>query len=192
MNTKMLNADTAAVWVQDYADEMLGFVLARVRDRLAAEDLVQEAFLAAWRNRDQYDPMQSPRTWLFHILRNKLIDYYRKDGRRATEALVESGDWDGTPYFDSAGHWAESHYPADVHWEASSRLNQKDFLVVLADCQGRLQTRQLAVFTMKYIDELESQQICEALGISDSNYWVLLHRAKLQLRACLEALWYKH
>lgn len=179
----------AKEWVRDYSDELFGFVFKRVRDQAVAEDLLQETFLAAWRNRATYDAKQSARTWLFHILRNKLIDYYRTQSQRS-ETPMDDADWNGEPFFDQAGHWASNHYPADINWEAAAALNTKDFMTVFHDCQGRLVAKQFAVFQMKYLDDLSSDEICTALGISSANYWVLLHRAKTQLRACLETLWF--
>ncbi len=164
------------------------FALPRVNDKEVAKDLVQETFLAAWRNYDNYKGEISEKNWLFTILKNKIIDYYRKASTRLTESL--SGADDGDSFFDEDSHWAKRAYPQDWNIDYNQPIERKEFYEVLNKCRQKLKDIQNAVFTMKYLDGLDSEQICKELNLTASNYWVLIHRAKLQLRSCLEKNWF--
>lgn len=174
----------AAQWVHEHSDELYGFAFKRLRDHEAARDLVQETLLAAWRNVDAYDPEQPLRAWLFTILRNKLIDHFRKSARQN----IESQSLDDRHFFDDVDHWKKGAYPQN--WQTHQVMEQKEFWATLQSCRNKLKQLQQVIFTMKYIDDEDSAAICEALEITQANYWVLMHRAKLQLRSCLEKNWF--
>lgn len=174
-------------WVNDYSDALFGYAVQRVRDREGASDLVQETFLAAWRNVDAYNGEASVKTWLFTILKNKIIDHYRKAANRQT-AIIKS---DNDPFFDEADHWKDGLCPQDWGASPESRMNTKEFYTVFDGCKAKLKEIYSAVFSMKYLDDLQSEEICKVLNITASNYWVIIHRAKTQLRACLETNWFK-
>jgi RNA polymerase sigma-70 factor (ECF subfamily) len=131
------------------------------------------------------------RTWLFSIMRNKIIDHYRSSARRATEEIQET-DAGQRQYFDEADHWEKSAYPADWERTPNRYIDTKEFYQVLHTCKSKLKQVQASVFTLKYLEGLDSDEICHLLQLSPSNYWVLLHRAKVQLRACLEKNWFSH
>jgi RNA polymerase sigma-70 factor (TIGR02943 family) len=177
----------ATRWVNDYGDMLYRFALPRVNNREVAKDLVQDTFLAAWRNHDQFKGEASEKNWLFTILRNKIIDHFRKASNQPTASI--SGTGSEEPYFDEAEHWSISNAPQEWNVDYNSLIEKKEFYEVLSKCKGKLKDIQNAVFTMKYLEELDSEDICKALNISASNYWVLIHRAKLQLRECLEKNW---
>ncbi len=164
------------------------YALPRVSDEALAKDLVQETFLAAWRNVESYKGEASEKNWLFTILKNKIIDHYRKASTRLTDQLdpLTSGR-DG---FEEDGHFMQSAKPNDWGIDYNSSIESKEFYGILEKCKGKLKEIQNAVFTMKYMDGFESEEICKELGITASNYWVLLHRAKVQLRNCLEKNWF--
>lgn len=166
---------------------LLRYALPRVNNRETAKDLVQDTFLAAWRNKDRFRGEVSEKNWLFTILKNKIIDHFRKAANRLTDSLPEGSD---EPYFRKNGHWNHADYPAQWGVDYSSPIENKEFYEVLNQCKGKLKDIQNAVFTMKYLEGAESEQICKDLHITPSNYWVLLHRAKVQLRACLEKNWF--
>jgi RNA polymerase sigma-70 factor (ECF subfamily) len=178
----------AEKWVNNYSDMLYRFALPRVNDADLAKDLVQDTFLAAWRNVANFKGEISEKNWLFTILKNKIIDHYRKASTRLTESFSDKAGEDD--FFDEDNHWSANAYPKD--WKAAEPKNieRKEFYVVLESCRKKLRELQAAVFSMKYLDDLESEEICKALGITPSNYWVLLHRAKLQLRSCLEKNWF--
>lgn len=177
----------AAQWVHEYADALYGYAWQRVRNEDIAKDLVQETMLAAWRNMDRYDATQPLKGWLFAILKNKLIDHYRKSAAGLAGRTDQLADEVG--FFDEADHWAGGFYPQDWSTRADKQLNTREFYKILHACKNRLKELQAAVFSMKYLDDMDSEEICRELGISSNNYWVLMHRAKVQLRACLEKNW---
>jgi RNA polymerase sigma-70 factor (ECF subfamily) len=175
----------AAEWVHAYSDILYRYVARRVNDAHTAKDLVQETFLAAWRNADGYKGQASVKTWLFAILKNKLTDHYRK-------TAIHRADPVATPFFDEEDHWASGFYPVDWAVDYESPVEAEEFHTVLAQCRSKLKEIQNVVFSLKYLDGMESDQICRELGLSAANYWILVHRAKTQLRACLEKNWFVH
>lgn len=179
----------AANWVHTYSDALYGFALKRTNDTHVAKDLVQETFLSAWKNIDQYRGEASVKSWLFVILKSKLIDHYRKAARRANNEVLQKEE-QADIYFDQEDHWATSAYPKQWANDAGSRLHNKEFNSIVSQCKSKLKSIQQAVFTMKYLDGLESEEICKTLEITSANYWVIVHRAKVQLRACLETNWF--
>ena len=184
MNQNSLNPDQ---WITQYADVLYSYTLPRVNDSALAEDIVQETFLSAWKARDSFKGEASEKSWLFTICKNKIIDYYRKKARDIVQPMSETVPNDR--FFDEAEHWTQEDKPLDWGIDYQQKIDNKEFYKVLDGCKKKLQEIQQAVFSMKYLEELDSVEICKALGITSSNYWVLIHRAKLQLRSCLEKNW---
>lgn len=178
----------ATEWVNHYSDQLLGFALSRLKDEHLAKDLVQETFISAWKNIEQYNGEASVKTWLTTILKNKIIDHYRKASTRLTDSLISQEEAQDA-FFDAAGHWSKTHYPKDFAMDAGSTIEKKEFLQILTDCRKKLKSIQDAVFSLKYLDGVDSETICKELNISPSNYWVLIHRTKVQLRSCIEINW---
>ena len=176
-------------WVRDHADALYQFAYHRVNDEELSKDLVQDSFLAAWKNMESYRGEVSARNWLFIILKRKIIDHYRKAGRHVEELLNHEKIEDH--FFDEADHWRKGSYPRELAVNFTDRTESQDFQNIFRSCSSKLKTLHKAVFTMKYIDGMESDEICETLGLKSNNFWVLMHRAKLQLRACLEKNWIK-
>jgi RNA polymerase sigma-70 factor (TIGR02943 family) len=173
-------------WISNYADLLYAYAKPRVNDAQVAEDLVQETFLSAWRAKDGFKGEASEKNWLFTILKNKIIDHYRKKAKEIVQTGTASDATD--IFFDQHEHWTKNDEP--LNWTAASdNMNQKEFYTVFEKCKQKLQQLQQNVFVMKYMDDLDADEICKALGITSSNYWVLIHRAKLGLRACLEKNW---
>ncbi len=172
-------------WVDNYADALYAYTMARVNDRQLAEDIVQNTFLSAWKGRDTYKGQASEKNWLYAILKNKIVDHFRK---QATGPLTPDAG-EGGQYFDDNGHWTEAAAPQDWGQHTGQPLETKEFYSVLEKCKQKLKDIQQAVFVMKYMEDAEAEDICKVLNITPSNYWVLIHRAKLQLRKCLEKNW---
>ena len=178
-----------AAWPARFGDELYRFALSRISDPEAAEELVQETFLSALANLATFRAEASERTWLFVILRRKIIDHYRRQARTphvGLEALSDGGGAPESDYFNPAtGHWNGPQAPAS--WlRADAALEQQEQHEILRRCQERLLGQQGAVFAMRFVEELSAEEICPGLGLTASNYWVIVHRAKLQLRRCLE------
>jgi RNA polymerase sigma-70 factor (ECF subfamily) len=168
---------------------LLRFARLQLRDDGAAEDAVQEALLAAVENARNFEGASAAATWVFAILKNKLIDEFRRRGRTpvvaaddevALEILLEE-------QFDARGHWRE---PPPAWSDPAASLEQTRFWEVFEACISGLAERPARVFGMRELLGMETEEICKELGISASNCWVLLHRARLGLRDCLSRRWF--
>lgn len=176
------------LWLDNNGDYLYNYALGRVSDAETAEDLVQETFLSAFKSRDNFEGRASEKTWLASILKNKIIDHYRK-------TLIADPEQTGkkeTPmsFFSKDGNWQMDLAGHDWNTEPSAELESEEFFSVFQHCLDALKGKSNAAFKMKYLDEEEPEDICKALEISSSNYWVLIHRAKLQLRDCLDKNWF--
>jgi RNA polymerase sigma-70 factor, TIGR02943 family len=177
---------SAEQWINEYAGMLLAYTVARVNDTGVAEDIVQETFISAWKSRESYNGSASVKNWLFSICKNKIIDYYRKKSR----SPVQYADADETQqFFNEADHWKDYTVPKEWHVDYNHPTDNKEFYRVLEFCKQKLQELQQRVFVLKYMEDMDSEDICKILQISSSNYWVLIHRAKLRLRNCLEKNW---
>jgi len=180
-------------WVEKYGDVLFGFAAGRVRNRAIAEDLVQETFLAALRASERFAGRASERAWLFGILRNKLVDYYRRQSREVSladieEFLPEEKDAFHTRGFHKNG-WDQRLAPKA--WETPEEsLTSKEFQSVLNCCMSQLPQRLANVFAMREIDGASIEQICSELGVNANYVCVLLHRARMSLRRCIEIHWF--
>ncbi len=174
-------------WVDKYSDELYRYTLTRVADIGYSEDIVQETFLSAYKAKDTYKGEASEKNWLYAICKNKIIDHFRKLKNLASKATIAEVD----TYFDEVEHWRNEHIPKNwgIHFNLS--IETKEFYTVLNDCIKKLKPIQEKVFVMKYMEDLEAEEICKALDISSSNYWVIIHRCKLILRSYLEKNWIK-
>lgn len=173
-------------WVNNYGDMLYSFTLMRVNDKGVAEDIVQETFLSAWKSRETYKAQASEKNWLYAICKNKIIDYYRKKST-IKEQYAEFDN--SNVYFDEAEHWTKETAPNEWGIQYNQPVETKEFYGVLEKCKKKLQSMQEKVFVMKYLEDFDAEEICKVLGITSSNYWVIIHRAKLQLRKCIETNW---
>lgn len=180
---------TPEYWVRQYADPLFKFAVSRVSDSEVAKDLVQDTFLSALKGQKEFRGEISEKNWLYSILKNKIIDHYR---RKAVQSFTELGQLTDEleDYFDENENWNESARPQDWRIDYTQTIEQKEFYDVLERCKKKLAELLNAVFTLKYLEEKESDEICKDLNISPSNYWVLLHRARLRIRQCLEVNWF--
>lgn len=171
----------AQLWLQDYGDKLYGFALTRVgHNQALAEDLVQETLLAGLRGYAGFDHQSSVDTWLVSILRRKIIDHYRKTGRRGKE--FEIGD-----YFTDTG---SIKHLGDWKFQADQLVENQEFLQAVQGCIGNLSDPLAEAFSLSVIDDLETEETCKILGISPTNLSVRLHRARLAVRRCLEIKWF--
>ncbi|MCF8459372.1 MAG: sigma-70 family RNA polymerase sigma factor [Flavobacteriales bacterium] len=169
--------------VKDHTAELVAYAATRVKNRTEAEDLVQDTFIAAFKSFDTYKGDSTPRTWLFSILRHKIMDYYRSYYRSADQFT----DTDG--FFTEDGDWKQSAEPKE--WETEEHLlDNPEFNTTLLDCRHKLSDNLFAVVQMKYYDQLDADAICKELEITPTNYWQLMHRAKLKLRDCVQKKWF--
>lgn len=184
-----------ATWLDQHGDYLFKYAVFRLRDNTAAEDVVQETFLAALKAYERFEGRGSERTWLTGILKHKITDHFRRVSREAAIGEdVEEGP-EHNEFFQEgqwSGHWDVDHAPTDWHATPAELIERNDFWKVFSDCLSPLPQRTASAFTLREVDGLKSEEICELLNISVNNLWVMLHRARLHLRNCLEINWFKH
>jgi RNA polymerase sigma-70 factor (TIGR02943 family) len=181
-------ATDPARWVDEHGDYLFRFALSRLRRREAAEDLVQETFLAALRARERFAGASSERTWLVGILKRKIVDHLRRTGREQPAGDLAAVDRWADGLFDERGHWRKKpgKWPADP----SAALEKTEFWSIFSRCLGKLPERLANAFVLREVEELDSHEVCKVLGVSANNLWVMLHRARLGLWRCLEINWF--
>ncbi len=176
-------------WVDEHGDYLYRYALVRVRTAEVAQDLVQEAFLAALKAHQNFAGRSSERTWLFGILKNKIVDYYRKLGRETSFTDMEFLSDEFSEKFVDGG-WIHSDAPKEWKPDPDVVVHRSDFWMTMNSCLGKIPDRVAKVFMLREMDELSTKEICKSLSITDSNLWVMLHRARMALRECLEKNWF--
>lgn len=175
--------------LERHRPHLVRFALMQLRDAAAAEDAVQETLLAAIQGAASFGGQSTLRTWLIGILKHKIIDHHRRASReqplREDDSELASTDLD--TQFSDDGHFAET--PAD--WgNPQQALEQSRFYDALERCMQGLPKNTARAFTMREVLGMPTEDICKELAITPTNCWVLLYRARLSLRACLEAGWF--
>lgn len=168
---------------------LLRFALLQLRNDTLAEDVVQDALLAILEKPERFAGLSSLRTYVTGILKHKIIDALRRPGREIRiEAESDQSETDVIDaLFRADGHPVE----APRQWgDPDSALEQKDFFRILELCLEKLPARTARIFMMREWLEFDTDEICKELVISPSNAWVMLYRARLQLRACLDLNWF--
>jgi RNA polymerase sigma-70 factor (TIGR02943 family) len=182
------------LWIDQHGDYLYKYALFRLRDPAIAEDAVQETLLAALKGYKKFAGRGSERTWLVGILKHKIIDYFRKSSRETPLDIDESQHFEHEEYFRDSGEWIGHWRPdlAPTDWNASpvDLVQRGEFMLVFQKCLGPLPDRVSQAFTLREIDGLESDEICQVLGITVNNLWVMLHRARMHLRRCIEVNWF--
>jgi RNA polymerase sigma-70 factor (ECF subfamily) len=173
-----------AAWVDRYGDALYHFALSRVKNREIAEDLVQETFLAAVKAKDRFRGQSSEKTWLFGILKHKVIDHYRKKKAVIYEQDFGADTTGLEAFFNAKGAWQTM----PEHWRLNPGKSQevREFLDHFYQCLAELPQKTAEVFAYREIDGLSTKEICKLLDITASNCWVILYRARMLLRKCLE------
>jgi RNA polymerase sigma-70 factor (ECF subfamily) len=176
-------------WVDDHADFLYRFALLRVRHRETAEDLVQETLLAALQSRDGFGGRSSERTWLCGILKNKVFDHFRKLGRETAMTDVDSLADEFAEKFVGGG-WIHLTGPQEWRPEADEVAHREEFWATLRRCLGRVPERVAQVFVLREVEGVSIKEISALARVSENNLGVMLHRARMALRECLEIHWF--
>ncbi len=179
------------LWVQKYGDDLYAWAFHRTGKKVVAEDLVQETFLSALGSMEKFRGDSNEKTWLFSILKNKIIDYYRKAFVKyeMNESRMQPDHKETSflnHFFDKHGSWNKSQRPSNWHDEEDNLLDDEEFRQILKLCLNSLPENWFALINLKFMEERKTPEVCKELGITPSNLWVIMHRAKLQLRACIE------
>lgn len=178
--------------IEEFRSYLLRYALLQLRDASAAEDAVQETLLAALQT-ESYAGRSSLKTWLTGILKHKIIDHLRRQSReqplREPEDETQHGEADiADALFGEDGHWRD--FPSG--WGApDTSFESSQFWKVFEICVKVMPARTARVFVMREVLELTTEEICKELSITATNCWVMLHRARLALRECLEIKWFK-
>lgn len=173
--------------------DMLRFAELQLRDAALAEDAVQEALLAALNGERSFAGRSALKTWVFGILRNKIVDLIRVQSRSTNLSALSDEEEDIEAAF-------EALFKANAHWNATTRprtwgdpeesLREQQFWTVFEVCLNHLPENTARIFMMREFLEFETGEVCQTLGLSVSNCNVILHRARKGLRRCLETGWF--
>lgn len=170
---------------------LVRYAMLQLRDPHLAEDVVQETLLVAVESRDKFSGQSTLRTWLTGILKHKILDLRRKQQR---EGELPNTDEEQDPYenisaesFDNQGHWIS---PPQTWANPSLSFENQKFWEVFEMCNQRMPLNSAQAFMMREFMDMSTEEICKELAISTTNCWVLLHRARLALRECLELQWF--
>jgi RNA polymerase sigma-70 factor (TIGR02943 family) len=184
----------ATVWVDLYGDYLFAVAFARLRDEAAAERMVQETLLAALACRDSGAEYTSEKTWLGGILKDKIIDFFRRRFR-GIDLTAEEAELSAYRYLFAdetwKDHWTEKTMPVEWQMTPEQALERGEFCAVLENCLGELPARVANCFTLHEMDGFQASEICEILQVSKDNYRLMLHRARTHLRRCLEYDWFR-
>lgn len=173
--------------VEALRPQLVRYARSQLRNDAWAEDAVSDTLLAALEKPQAFGGQSQLKTWLVGILKHKVIDQLRRHHREATVLSTDDESDLDELLFDQGDHWREA--PQD--WgNPEACLGERQFFEVLEACMERLPATQGRVFMMREWLELETDEICKELAITSTNLWVLLHRARLRLRECMQDHWF--
>jgi len=192
--TSSLATDTSPIdpdeWVDKYSDKLYAYALQTTRDSALAEDLVQETFLAALGNVQQYQGRSQEGTWLFGILKHKIMDAFRKKARKLEDEVEDlEQTMDRVLFREDGNSWRVP--PAKWNLNPYQALERQEFVAILEKCIEYLSKGVWQVYTLREIVGYSSQEVCDTLKIQPNNLWTRLHRARSSLRRCLEKYWFE-
>jgi RNA polymerase sigma-70 factor (ECF subfamily) len=175
--------------VHTHRGYLLRVATLQLRDPDLAEDVVQETLLAALKGEGGFSGKSSVKTWLTGILKHKIVDAIRRKAREPVVSSIEEecqiDDFD--TLFDDSGHWDN---PPATWGDPEAQLSQSQFFDIVDFCLEKLPPNTARVFMMREVMELEGAEICKELRITSTNLWVILYRARVALRQCLEQNWF--
>jgi RNA polymerase sigma-70 factor (ECF subfamily) len=173
-------------WVDDHGDALYGYAFLRLRDADLAAELVQDTFLEGLKSLDKFQGRSSERTWLFGILKHKIIDRFRQRSRRE-QALGgdDRAEGDLGEFFDERGSWKVRIEIPEASFERA------EFWEVFRACLAELPVNYAEAFTLSELEGLTGPEVCKILEITPANLWARLHRARLLLRKSLQARWFE-
>jgi len=174
-------------WIDLYSDYLFNYTITRVKDRETAQDLVQETFFAGLKSMKNFKGEASERTWLISILKRKIIDHYRKINSNKGKAEVRMNfNFDN----ENEGDWLEQRVADPFDKTAENNLENTELGLAIHNCISELPAKQAQVFKMKTLLGYDTETICNEMGITASNLWVIIHRARTSLASCMEQNWF--
>jgi len=170
-------------WVDEHGDFLYNYALGQLRDAGDAEDVVQETLLAALKAQNGFAGRSSERTWLVSILRHKVCDHLRRRYRERCVSRDSQQTKNGAPCVEESMLWV--HETAAECLLPDRRMELNEFRSALESALGLLPARIAQAFTMYEVEEYSGREVCQRMEISETNLWVMLHRARKQLRSLL-------
>lgn len=174
-------------WIDLYSDYLYNYTITRVSDKDLSKDLVQDTFLAGLKSMKNFKGEASERTWLVSILKRKIIDYYRKINSNKGKAEVRMNYSSSSEY---EGDWLEERVADPFDKTAEDTIENSELGMVIHNCINKLPKKQATVFKMKTLQGFDTEAICNELEITPSNLWVIIHRARMAMAACMEKNWF--
>lgn len=171
-------------WVDAYSDYLYRYALSRLRDANAAEESLQETFLAGIKHHSQFQGLGSQRAWLLGILKRKIIDYIRSRSRLKQAADESEAEFENR-LFDESGFWRQGANRWSV--ESGRQLESEELWQVVRECLSHIPDNQADAFVLSVMEGMSTEEICAELDITQSNLWVRLHRARLHLAHCVSS-----
>lgn len=175
--------------VTEHTDYLFQYAKLKLKHEDDIKDLIQETFLSALKNFNQFQNKSSIKTWLTSILRNKIIDHLKKKSTMTIDDYLSATDEHfNQMFFDTTNfnRWQEKILPNQFINSDFNTHEKNKFASVLYQCIDHLPEKIKPIFISKYLDEEKSETICKEFNISQSNYWVIIFRCKTYLRNCLE------
>ena len=175
--------------LQLHRSYLVRYAILQLRDPHLAEDVVQETLVAAIENRSKFSAQSSLRTWLVGILKHKILDLMRRQAREPQLNVADGEDENDLidSLFEKDGHWSA---PPQAWADPEKSMENTHFWETFEQCNQRMPVNTARAFMMREFMEMSTEEICQELSISTTNCWVLLHRARLALRECLDLHWF--
>jgi RNA polymerase sigma-70 factor (ECF subfamily) len=174
-----------------YHASMLRVAQVFVQSPAVAEEVVQETWLAVLEGIARFEGRSALRSWIFRILANRARTRAQREARtQPFSSMEEEGDG---PTVDPARFLPDDHPQWPGHWSAppspwaDARLMAGETLALAQRAIDALPSRQKQVILLRDVEGCSPEEVCEALGLSDGNQRVLLHRARAAVRAALES-----
>ena|SRR5260221_200191 len=187
--TRAMSESSFATQLDTHRRYLMRIATLQLRDNALAEDVVQDTLIAALQGEKSFSGKSSVKTWLTGILKHKVVDAIRSKVRAPVLSSLDDecrlDDLDAL--FDETGHWDN---PPASWGDPEAALSQQQFFEAMQDCLERLPANTARIFVMREVMDLETDDICTQLTITSNNLWVILHRARLTLRECLEKNWF--
>lgn len=169
--------------VDNYTTILYKRALYLINHKEDAEDIVQDVIVAAFKSIDQFKENSNLRTWLFGILNHKVADYYRNKYKNSNPISLDR-------YFNNDGSWKDEHFFKDWNVTDDSLFEDPTFKNIFDNCIEKLPPKWNIPFKLYYLENKNTDFLCQELGLSTTNIWKILQRSRLQLKDCLEINWF--
>lgn len=182
-----MSHDTLENWIEEFSDYLFNIAYYKVHDSDLANDFVQETYISALKNESTLNTIENPKSYLATILNRKIIDYWRKKEVKTTKSFSSFFHEDGK----GEGHWKiDAMTKNDLNF-LENDIENKELRSIILGCFASLPENQRIIASEKLLNDRDTEEICKEYNISASNLWVIIHRAKVKLRACIEKKWFQ-